>query len=399
MIQLSSLGPCPSQCLHLHTFKVFILLYPAASPFRSLPLSVHIVVCLSPFVYRHNMSRVITGLNAPPAQPNHSSRPLTLSERFAAIQSDAPITTTAAGWQTTSYNSNPAASTTTSSSSGKPRSAHKHSQPHSASSSSASAAPVASLPAATTSPTKPHRPARQLKLRGGNTVSVGASELDAATGGRKQRKILLQKEKRATALDSRRQVVKQTKASSSANSGTNGTNGANGSHGSKQRTKQQQQQQPLPQQPFSFVPPPFPSAFAGASPFTTGFVPPSAFPSAFHPGIIHSVAQLVTGGRGGARSGVKGRGGASGKVRGGGGGVQQQQQQQQRGGVKGKKGKAAVGTAARVVGAAGQRNDKGSKGSRRKSGKGGKPGAAAAGGGEVTSASLDSEMDVYHAGQ
>ena len=315
------------------------------------------------------MSRVITGLGAPPAQAASSSRPLTLSERFAAIAAQPDGTsTTAAGWQTTSYDSAP--SNRSSKSPAKQHSASKHNAAQPTFSASGPILPLS------TSPTKQGRPARQLKLKGGTTVSVGATD-PTATSGRKQRNVLLQKEKRATALEKKRSIVKQSNGTS------NGTTASN---------KPRQRQPQLAQQPFTFVPPPFPSAFGAVAPFTSSFMAPSAFPSAFHPGVTHPpLQQQKAAGRGG-RGGVKA--GAGGRVKGGGGG--QQQQQQQRAGVKGKRGKAAVGTAARAVAAVGQRNDK-SKGGRRKSGKGGKAGGG--GGGDVTSASLDSEMDLYHAGQ
>ena len=332
------------------------------------------------------MSRVITGLGAPPAQPTDSSRPLTLSDRFAAIASQSdPNSSTAAGWQTTSYNS--AASAASSHKSAKQQSASRLSN-GAQSSQAASSAPffTSNIPTGstphTTSPTKSSRPARLLKLKGGTTVSVGAIDTATATGGRKQRKILLQKEKRATTLEGKRQIVKHTKQPNN-----------NNSQPHNKPSRKQSQPQPLPTvQPFTFVPQPFPSAFPAVA-TASAFLPPSAFGVAFHPGITRPPMQNGQMGRAG-RGGVKA--GPGGRVRGG--AVQsQQQQQQQRGGIKGKRGKAAVGTVARVTAVVGQRANNG-KGGKRKSGKGGKPGGAA-GGGDVTSASLDSEMDLYHAAQ
>ena len=314
------------------------------------------------------MSRVVTGLGAPPAQASSSSRPQTLSDRFAAIDSQP-------------------GGTSDRSSGGRRQSGSK--QHNGAQSSSTPVLPL------TTSPTKSNRPARKLKLRGGSTVSVGAAGQSNGTGGRKQRNVQLQKEKRASALNNKRQIVKQAKPN-------NGQGNGSGNNRPKQPKQQQQQTQQQPQQqPFNFLPA-FASVLSAPSPFTSPFLQQSAFPSAFHPGVINQPAPMqLSGGRGAGRSGVKGRGGP-GRVQGVGAGGRAGQQQQQRNGVKGKggnKGKAAVGTAARVAGVVGQRgsNSGKGKGSRRmSSNKGGKADGAA---GEVTSTSLDSEMEVYNAGQ
>ena len=250
-------------------------------------------------------TRVVTGLNHGLGSSGASStRPLTLSERFAAIAAQAPVRsassrsaysassalpsaaptesrnggqqeTSVSGWPSASFPSRNAATSSSTSSSSSSLSSRFASTAATAPSLSAAAAqpspPPVSLPPAASPPAATAPRARSIKLKGGQQLSVGASASEA----KKQRQIKLQRETRLAVVQKKRLQITQP-----------------------QRQQQQTAAAPslssssaLPPvaavPPFSpFLPAPFTSPFTAAlssmtAPFVPGTVaPPAVFPAA-----------------------------------------------------------------------------------------------------------------------